>query len=292
MVVHSNGVRHPVTRMFHDVEAKLEQMDRDGIDLSVVSLLPRLFLYWIDPEETLRCHRFLNDATAKYVERGGGRLQALAMVPLNHPEAAAVELRRCRNELGLVGVQIGTCIEDVMLDDESLDPFYAAAAELRTPVLLHPYRTMGAVPGPEFAGFHLSNVIGNPLETCVAATRMVVGGVFDRHPDLKVHLVHGGGTFPYQLGRLEHAYVEREDTKAVARRTPSSYLENFLFDTILFDERALRFLVSLVGPDRVLFGTDVPLDMCDPVVARIERAFDADVAERVLGKNALREYGL
>ena len=235
LIVHDNGLRYPVFPLFHDAEAKLEQMDRDGIDVALISLTPSLLLYWTDPAETVRVHRFINDAGAELARRGGGRLHALATVPLNDPRAAAEELRRARTELGVVGVEIGTSVGDVMLDDPSLEPFFAVAEGLGTPILVHPYTNMIAAPGPALAGYHLANVIGNPVETFVAAARLIVGGVFDRHPELRVQLVHAGGAFPYQLFRLDHAWEVRSETKGGAQRRPSEYLRNFLFDTVTFD---------------------------------------------------------
>jgi len=267
-------------------------MDRDGIDVSVISLSPSLFLYWADPGETARVHRVVNDAAAALVERGGDRLTALATVPLNDPPAAAAELRRARTELGLVGAEIGTSAGEVMLDDLILEPFFAAAEELAMPLLLHPYTNMISPPGPGLTGFHLANVIGNPMETFVAAARLIVGGVLDRHPGLRIQLVHAGGAFPYQLGRLDHAYEARSETKATAEREPSSYLRNFLFDTIAFDRRALQFLIELAGPGQVLFGTDIPFDMADLSAREIAQWGDPRIADRVLGENALEIYGI
>lgn len=290
LIVHDNGLRYPVFPLFHDAGAKLEQMDRDGIDVSVISLSPSLLLYWADPAETARVHRFINDAGAALAERGQGRLHALATVPLNDPPAAAEELHRACSELGMVGVEIGTSVGDTMLDDPSLDPFFAAAEELAMPLLLHPYTNMIAAPGPALQGFHLSNVIGNPLETFVAAARLIVGGVFDRHPGLRVQLVHAGGAFPYQLARLDHAYDVRSETKSKARRRPSEYLEHYLFDTVAFEPRALDFLIELAGPERVLFGTDVPFDMADLSARDLADRKDPSVASKVLGENALEIY--
>ena len=292
LIVHDNGLRYPVFPLFHDAGAKLEQMDRDGIDVSLISLTPSLFLYWAEPSETARVHRVINDAAAALAERGGGRLPAMATVPLNDPPAAAAELRRARTELGLVGVEIGTCVGDVMLDDPSFEPFFAVAEELQTPILMHPYMNMISPPGPGLEGFHLANVVGNPTETFVAAARLIVGGVLDRHPGLRVQLVHAGGAFPYQLGRLDHAYEARADTRATAQRRPSSYIENFLFDTVAFDPRALDFLIELAGPERVLFGTDLPFDMADLSARDLADRVDPALASRVLGENALATYGL
>jgi aminocarboxymuconate-semialdehyde decarboxylase len=136
-------------------------------------------------------------------------------------------------------------------------------------------------------------VVGNPYETFVAASRLIVGGVFDRHPRLRVQLVHAGGSFPYQLGRLEHAYRVREETKSVAERSPRSYLEHFLFDTVIFDERGLAFLLELAGPAAVMFGTDIPFDMADTsALETLPRIAPDDAVQQVLGENALRVYGV
>lgn len=292
LIAHANGLRYPVFSLFHDPEAKLEQMDRDGIDVSVISLTSSLFLYGSEPSETARVHRLINDAAAAFAQRGGGRLPAMAAVPVNDPPAAAAELRRARTELGLVGVEIGTSVGETMLDDPSLEPFYAAAEELQMPILLHPYLNMTSPPGPALTGFHLSNVIGNPTETFIAAARLIVGGVFDRHPGLRVQLVHAGGAFPYQLGRLDHAYEARRETKATARRPPSAYLGNFLFDTITYEPRALEFLLALAGPDQIVFGTDIPFDMADLSARDLGDRLAPDLAAKVLGENATAVYRL
>jgi aminocarboxymuconate-semialdehyde decarboxylase len=292
LIVHDNGLRYPVFPLFHDAAAKLAQMDRDGIDIALISLTPSLLLYWTDPADTVRIHRFINDAGAELAGRGGGRLHALATVPLNDPPAAAEELRRARRELGVVGVEIGTSVGETMLDDPSLEPFFAAAEELGTPVLIHPYTNMIAAPTPALAGFHLGNVIGNPMETFVAAARLIVGGVFDRHPNLRVQLVHAGGAFPYQLFRLDHAYEVREETKSKARRRPSEYLANLYFDTAIFEPRALDFLIGLTGPERVLFGSDLPFDMADLSGLDLAARVDSGLAERILGENARAVYGI
>ena len=293
LILHSNGLQYPVFPLFHDADAKLAQMDADGIDVALCSIVPSLFLYDAEPADTLRAHRVINDAGAAYAARSGGRIAVLATVPLNDPQAAAEELRRAQRELGLVGVEIGPSVGDLMIDANELDPFFAAAAELGVVVMLHPYLNMLAAPGPDLAGYHLSNVVGNPFETFVAASRLIVGGVFDRHPGLRIQLVHGGGSFPYQLGRLQHAYGAREETKSVARRNPAAYIDRFLFDTVIFDEHALRFLLELAGPERVVFGTDLPFDMADVSGIEMLRRFASDdVVERVAATNALEAYGV
>jgi aminocarboxymuconate-semialdehyde decarboxylase len=290
-IVHPNGLRYPVLPEFHDVGTKLQVMDDEGIDAAFLSITPTLFA-WHDPDEATMLARLVNDAARRMVADGCGRLHALAQVPMNVPDRAAGELRRARDELGLVGVLIGTSVGETMLDDPSLDPFWAAAAELRMPVMLHPYISMVSSPYPGLGSHHLSNVVGNPYETTLAASRLVVGGVFDRHPELRVQLSHGGGYLPYTLGRLDHAFAVRDETKADIDGEPSSYLRHFFFDTIVYTPAALDFLIELAGADHVVFGTDLPFDMADrSAPAHLQRA-SPEVAEAVLGGNAARLYRL
>jgi aminocarboxymuconate-semialdehyde decarboxylase len=293
LIIHDNGLRYPAFEVFRDHRARLAYMEERGIDVALISISPSLYLYWLDPGETAEISRILNDAAARMAREADGRLHAMATVPMNDPAAAAEELRRTREELGVVGVEIGTSVGTRQLDSPDLDVFFAAAAELGMPVMLHPYLSMITEPGTDTQGYHLANVIGNPLETFVAGCRLTVGGVFDRHPDLRVLLVHGGGAFPYQLGRLQHAYQVREETRITAKRSPLDYLDNLRFDTVLFEGAPLRYLLELVGPDRVLFGTDLPFDMGDDSALReVGDGSDQGLADRVLGGNALELFGI
>lgn len=291
LIVHDNGLRYPALEIFREVEARLAYMDELGIDVSIISISPSLYLYWLDPGETAAVSRMLNDAAARMARESGGRIEALATVPMNDPRAAAAELRRAR-ELGLVGVEIGTSAGTRQLDSRDYDEFFATAAELGMPVMLHPYLSMITPPVPSVEGYHLGNVVGNPVETFSAACRLLVGGVFDRNPGLRVILVHGGGALPYQIGRLEHAYEVREETRATALRPPLSYADNLYFDTVIFEPRALDFLVEMAGPQRVLFGTDLPFDMGDISAKQRLASADPALAERILGGNAAALFGI
>jgi aminocarboxymuconate-semialdehyde decarboxylase len=290
-IVHPNGLRYPVLPEFHDVATKLRLMDEDGIDAAVMSPTPTLFA-WDDPDEATYLARLVNDAEAGLARDGGERLRAMAAVPMNVPERAAEELRRAAEELGAIGVLIGTSVGETMLDDPVLDPFFAAAAELRMPVMLHPYISMVRAPYPGLGSHHLSNVVGNPYETTLAASRLITGGTLDRHPALRVQLSHGGGYFPYTLGRLDHAFDVRDETRADIDRRPSEYLEHFVFDTIVYTEGALDFLLRTVGAKRVVFGTDLPFDMADKSALSLAEREPGDVVAAVLGGNAARVYGL
>lgn len=292
-VVCTSGLQFPLTPLFNDPEAKLEWMDRWGIDVALSSTCAPLFLYELPSDELDDLCRRVNDAAAALAASSGGRIIGMATVPLTDPDLATRELRRSHQELGLKGVEIGTSIGDMMLDDPSLDTFYDAAEELGVPILLHPYVYMlGFRTIPGFERFFLQNNIGNMVETHIAAARLLLGGVFDRHPKLRVQLSHGGGGLTYQLARLDHTYRLREQVREVAARAPSDYAGNLLFDTVVYDPKPLRFLVDLVGPENVVFGTDHPFDIADTSAIDAVKAMGEETAAMVLDSNAARAYAL
>ncbi|MEA2196461.1 MAG: aminocarboxymuconate-semialdehyde decarboxylase [Solirubrobacteraceae bacterium] len=292
-VVAASGLQFPLTPLFYDIEAKLAWMDDRGIDVSLTSIAAPFFMYELAPEDAGALAQAANDAAATLARESGGRLIGVATVPLCAPELAAAELERACGELGLKGVEIGTSFGETMLDDPSLDPFFSAAERLDVPVFLHPYTSMlGLLHVPGFERFFLLNTVGNPLETHLAAARLILGGVFDRHPDLTVQLSHGGGGLPFQLARLDRTYALREQVRELASRPPSEYVDRFLFDTVLYDWEPLEFLIGLVGVERVVFGTDHPFDVADTTGLEVARRLDADEASAVLGANATRAYGL
>jgi aminocarboxymuconate-semialdehyde decarboxylase len=292
-VVCTSGLQFPVTPLFNDPAAKLDWMDQRGIDLALTSTCAPLFLYELATERLDVLCRQVNDAAAALAASSGGRIVGMATVPLTDPQLAARELRRTHQELGLKGVEIGTSVGETMLDDPSLDPFYDAAEDLGAPILLHPYVFMlGLRTLPGFDRFFLQNNVGNMVETHTAAARLLLGGVFDRHPRLRVQLSHGGGGLTYQLGRLDHTYRLRAQVREVAKRAPSEYVGNLLFDTVVYGAKPLRFLVDLVGPENVVFGTDHPFDIADVTAVKTVRAIDGATAAMVLERNAARAYAL
>jgi aminocarboxymuconate-semialdehyde decarboxylase len=184
-------------------------------------------------------------------------------------------------------VEVGTAVADRRIDDVALEPFWAAAERLAAPVLVHP-----AYNGrhPALTPYYLENVVGNLLETTIAAERLICAGVLDRHPGLQVVLVHAGGFFPYTAGRLRHARRVRPEL-ADAPEDPWAYLDRFWFDTITHDAAALRYLVERVGVDRVVLGTDLPFDMApvDPV-AELRSALDDETFAAVTERNPRRLF--
>lgn len=280
----------PITPAYHDLGRRLQAMDGQGVTIHALSLMPPM-VYWADADLGLRLARVVNDAIAAAVRAHPDRLVGLATLPLQAPEAAVAEVGRAITELGLRGVYLGTNVRGADLDDPSLTPVFARIAALGVPVFLHPLNVLG---GGRVGAYYLHNLLGNPFDTAVAAARLVFGGVFDRFPSLRVCLPHAGGAFPYLLGRIDRGYRVRPECRHLPR-PPSAYLEHFLFDTIAHSADALRYLIGLVGVERVMLGSDYCFDMGheDPVgaLAAVESISPGDRA-RILGGNALRLLGL
>jgi aminocarboxymuconate-semialdehyde decarboxylase len=206
------------------------------------------------------------------------------------PERAADELRRAVRSLGLRGAMIGSHVQGRNLDDPSLEPLWAAAAELDVMLLIHPVKPAGA---ERIKAYYLVNLIGNPLDTTIAAACLVFGGVMARHPKLKILLVHGGGFVPYQAGRFQHGWKVRPEPQTLLKSSPEASLDRFYYDTILHSKPSLEFLVQSVGAQRVMLGSDYPYDMGTPDCVRQVRALSISEAEReaILGRQASALFG-
>lgn len=290
-VVHPQGYRYPLSPEFWDMEAKLRQMDRLGLDAAILSISPTMFYYWADASQAADFCRMANETVAEMAAQSGGRLYGMAAVPLQDPEKATAELEHAVGKLGLRGVEIGTVMEDVPLDDARFEPFFSRAEELDVPVMLHPYYVG---PKPMFSDFYMTNLIGNPLETMVAAARLILSGFLDRHPKLNTILVHAGGFLPFQIGRLDHGYEVRTETNAHIHRAPSTYLKRFVFDTITHADLPLKFLIDLVGKENVVIGTDLPFDMaCTSFKERLAAAkLGSETLDAVESQNVVRLFRL
>jgi len=290
-VSHEQGFAYPLDQTFFGDEAKLADMDARGIHLTVMSISPTLFFYWIGSADAASFARYANDALAEAIRGSGGRLAGVATLPMQDPAAAAAELRRAVEELSLRGAHIGTTVEGGYVDEARFAPVLEAAEALGVPLILHPYYVG---PLPRFEQFYLTNLLGNPLDTALCASRLIFSGALEQFGDLQVLLVHAGGFLPYQIGRLDHGWAVRPEPKERLQRKPSEYLDRFHYDTVSHHDSALAWLVDLVGDERVVLGTDLPYDMADPdPVGRLDRLELAPEArERVAGANAARLFGI
>lgn len=265
----------------------LAALDERGLTHAAMSPAPELFIYWTPPELGIRIARSLNDGMAALAATAPDRLIGLASLPMQAPEAAAAELRRAVDGLGLRGAAICTHVDGVDLDHPRFEPVFATAERLDVPIFLHPqnYGDMRRL-----ADMHLWNVVGFPYETALCASRLVLSGLFEKFPRLNVVLAHGGGYFPYQIGRLDHAYAARSSLRQGLPKQPSAYLGNIFCDGLVHDRTSLRFLVDRLGADHVVLGCDYPFGMGTTEAADQVRALRLPAGEEaaILGGTLAR----
>ncbi len=273
--------------MLTDVSKRLAAMDGMNVDVQAVSVSPTQYHYWAEPDLAERFVRRANEELAELCASRPERLVGLGTVSLQHPGLAAGQLEFASAELGLRGVQISTRVGDAELDDPRFEPFWAKAEEVGALVFIHP---LGCTLGERLATHYLSNVIGQPTETTIALARLIFGGVLDRHPRLRVCAAHGGGYLPHYIGRFEHAYRVRPESRTMKRR-PREYLERIWFDSLVYEPSVLHNLVAEVGAAQVVLGTDYPFDMgVDDPMARLRSVagLSSDDIDRISGGNAAR----
>jgi aminocarboxymuconate-semialdehyde decarboxylase len=291
MVMLGRSEFRPITSACWDAAVRLSDMDRDGVDIQVVSATPVLFAYGRPAEHAMECARIFNDALLELCATGGGRLVPICQVPLQETDLACRELERSL-AAGMKGVQIGNHVGDRDLDDEGLVTFLAHCASLGAPVFVHPWDMFG---GCRLEDWMLGWTVAMPAETHLSLNRMILGGAFDRLPeDLRICFAHGGGSFTFLLGRLENAWHRRDLVRGRSTAPPSTYLDRFDVDSAVYDVRALRYLVDVMGPSSVLLGSDYPFPLGEEHVGQVIRScrFDTEVEQRLLGSNALEFLGL
>ena len=275
----------PLGPEYYDPGIRLKAMDKQKVRLQALSLTAPM-TYMADGALALDLARAWNDCAAEIARAYPDRFAMLATLPMQDPKASVVELSRAVTELGCRGVYLGTNIRGKELSNPSLLPVFKHIHALKVPVFLHPLDVIGA---GRLANHHLHNLLGNPFDTAVAAANLIFSGLLDRFPDLEVCLPHAGGALPYLIGRLDRGWKVRRE--CALKSPPSAYLRRFSYDTISHASHSLRYLIGLVGPDRVMIGSDYCFDMRYErpveVVTRLKGLTSADRA-KILGGNAAR----
>jgi len=238
----------------------LQDMDIHHVDYMTLCTIPVLFNYWAKPEHGLDWSMFLNDHLASVCNQNS-RFIGLGTVPMQDISLAIKEMERCKLELNMPGLQIGSNILGKNLDHESLFPFYEAAEQLGVCLMIHPWEMAGA---ERMKSYFQEWLVGMPAETTLAVTSMIFGGIFDKFPKLRVLFSHAGGSFPFTFGRISHGWHARQDLCNINHiKDPKSYIGKFWIDSITHDDDAFRYLLSIFGADKICYGTDYPFPLGD-----------------------------
>ena len=245
-----------------DMEARVGHMDAMGVGVQVLSAsLVHQCTYWAPAAQGLALDQRSNDWLAARAARDPSRFLALGTAPLQAPDLAAAELRRCMRELGFVGMNISTRVGEMEIGDARLRPFWEAAAEEGALIYIHP----AGNPDPRFRKHFLWNSIGQSFEEAMAIASLMYEGVLESYPDLSICISHGGGYMPYYMGRIERNWIEKPTTRVNMKRSPTEYLKRLWYDTCVYDTQALQVLAQTVGTDRIVLGTDYPVGDRNPL---------------------------
>ena len=254
----SHGRMTELKPEFCDSEAKLAWMDRVGMDVAAISVGPPIYFYWLKPDDGLYAAQLANDGIAQMVEEYPDRFRGLAHLPMQDPDAAITELERAVKLHKFKGVELATSIEGKLLADPSFRKVLKTIEQLGLFVFAHPYRCM-AEGGMD--AYYLRNFIGFPLDTTIMLAHLMFSGAMDELKKLRILCAHGGGFMPYQIGRFVHGHDVRSEPKVNKPSSPAKLFKRFYFDCLTHEARSARHLISMVGADHMVIGTDNPFDM-------------------------------
>ena len=274
------------------VEHRISDMSKHKIDVQVLSPIPVMFCYWAKPKDTLIVSQFLNDFIVNQCQKYPKKFIGLGTVPMQDTKLSIFELERCK-EIGLKGIEIGSNINNKNLSDINFHPFYEAAVDLDMPLFVHPWEMMGM---SQMSEYWLPWLIGMPAETSRAICSMIFGGIFEKFPKLRVAFAHGGGSFPYIIGRVEKGFFERPDLCAVDNKVnPRTYLGKFYVDSLVHSKEALTYLINVLGSNSVILGSDYPFPLGEHNPGNTISAnpdIDDKMKSNLFNKNALNWLGV
>jgi aminocarboxymuconate-semialdehyde decarboxylase len=282
-----------ITSNSWDPDVRLGECDASEVDMQVLSTVPVMFSYWAPIGPALELSQFLNDHIADVVQAYPARFAGLGTIPLQDPDLAIRELERCVKQLGLRGVEIGSHVNHWNLSDPALFPFFEAAERLNAAIFIHPWDMIGK---ERMGRYWLPWLVGMPAEASLAICSLIFGGVLSKLPRLRIAVAHGGGSFPFTLGRIQHGFNVRPDLVAVDNEvSPGEYVGKFYLDTLVHDPRALNYLIDLWGEDKLAMGSDYPFPLGESRPGALIKSMP-DLTEttkaRLLGGTAKEWLGL
>ena len=270
---------------------RLKEMEETGVTIQVLSTIPVLFNYWAKPLDGYQVSRFLNDHIAETVAKEPHHFIGLGTVPLQDPSLAIKEMERCVKELKMPGLEIGSNINGKNLSDPSFLPFYEAAEKLGCALFVHPWEMMGE---GQMEKYWLPWLVGMPGETSRAICSMIFGGIFEKFPKLRVAFAHGGGSFPFTIGRIEHGFKVRPDLVAVGNPiNPKEYIGRFWVDSLVHDKKAFAFLLDLMGENNICLGSDYPFPLGEHKPGKLieKMGLGGKTTKKLLHRNAEKWLG-
>ncbi len=248
-----------VTATSWDTELRINDYAKHAVDVQVVSTVPIMFCYWAKAKHCLELSQFLNNHIAELCQQYPKNIIGLGSIPLQDPDMAITEMERCKHELGFAGLQIGSHVNQWNLDHSKLFPVFEAAESLGMALLVHPWEMMGS---ESMSKYWLPWLVGMPAEVSRAICSMIFGGVLERLPKLRVCFSHGGGSFPFTVGRIEQGFTMRPDLVAIDNAVnPRDYLKRIYIDSITHDPKALSYLIDVMDPQKIMLGTDYPFPL-------------------------------
>ena len=275
-----------------DAAVRMKEMDATDVTIQVLSTIPVLFNYWSKPKDGLETSRFFNDHIADTVTKNTTRFIGIGTVPLQDVDLAIQEMERCVNELKMPGLEIGSNINGCNLSDKIFFPFYKRAEELGCALFIHPWEMMGET---QMQQYWLPWLVGMPAETSRAICSMIFGGVLQTFPKLRIAFAHGGGSFPLTIGRIEHGFKVRPDLVAVDNAiNPREYVGKFWIDSLVHDEKAMQYIIDVIGESKICLGSDYPFPLGEHHPGKLIETmhFEKESQEKLLFKNAKEWLGI
>ena len=292
MLIKDNKPFRQISCNCWNYHSRLKECTDSGVDIQVLSTIPILFSYWSSSNECLKLSQFLNNHIADICQKEPSRYMGLGTVPMQKADLAISEMDRCINKLKLPGIQIGSNINGLNLSEPAFDPIFEHAEKIGCSLFVHPWEMMGQL---DMQKYWLPWLVGMPAEISRAICSLILGGVLEKYPNLKIAFAHGGGSFPFTAGRIDHGFTARPDLCAIdSTILPSSYMKNFYVDSLVHNKESLNFLIETMGKERIAMGSDYPFPLGEQLPGKMIESMDFSNAtkQRLLAGTALEWLGL